>query len=127
MNESSRRNFLQKSTLVALGTTASISGLAFGETTAESDLKVVDRKLADLLRTYGRARKMKSNGFEKAKVGSKTVQLPISQVSVEVKDQGAFVQSFEKIADFSERVFVEGNKVSFASGDRYFVIDNHVA
>ena len=127
MNHSTRRNFVQRATLVTLGTAAATNGIALGETPAESELKSVDRELARVLGSYGRTHRMKPDGYEKARVGSKMRRLPVSRLGVEVRDHASFCQSFETLTGLSDRVRVEGNLVSFARDGHYFVIENRVA
>jgi len=127
MNRSTRRMFLRKFALVTLGTGGATSGLALGETEAESTLRGMDGELANVLRSYGRADSMVKAGHQKARVGSKTRRLPVSRLGVEVRDQESFQRSFETLTGLSDRVMVDGNKVSFARDSHYFVIENRVA
>ena len=126
MKNSTRRNFLSKSTLLTVGAAAG-ADLALGETEVEHSLKEVDRELARVLRSYGRADVMKAAGYQEVAEGNKTRRLPASQLGVRVRDQASYQASFEKLATISDRVLVKGNTVSFARGGHYFVIENLVA
>jgi hypothetical protein len=127
MNHSTRRSFLQKSALVTLGALATSSGIALGDTPAESQVRSMDAELADVLRTYGRTGQVKEGGFQKVRAGSRSRRLPVSRLKVEVRDQDSFRRSFEQLTELSDRVMVEGNTTHFARGHRYFVIENRVA
>lgn len=125
MKNSTRRNFLSKSSLLTVGAAAG-ADLALGETEVEHSLKGVDRELASVVRSYGRADVMKAAGYQDVAEGNKTRRLPASQLGVRVRDQASYQASFAKLATISERVMVEGNTVRFARGQRYFILENRV-
>ena len=127
MKGTTRRHFLQKSALAGLGIAAVSSGIALGDTEAETILRAVDAELARVLRSYGRTRTMAEAGTQKVVVGSRTCHVPAYHVVVEVRSTEAFCQSFDTLSRFSEPVMVKGNTLKIARGGRYFVIENQTS
>ena len=126
MKGSTRRNFLQKSTLMGLGTAAASWGIAWGETEAETTLRAVDAELAGVLRSYGRMHAMAGGGTQKVVIGSRTCRVPAYHLEVEVRSSEAFCQSFEDLSRLSDLVMVKGNTLKFAREGHYFVIENQI-
>lgn len=126
MKDSTRRNFLRKSTLVGLGTAAATSGFALGETEAETILRGVDAELAGVLRSYGRTRAMAESGSQMVVVGSKSCRLQAFRVGVEVRNPKSFCRSRDAVGRLSDLVMAEGNTLRFAREGRFFVIENRV-
>jgi len=129
MNSSSRRHFLRKSTLLAVGSAAITGGVsAFGGSPSGQSIRSQDPQLADLLQSYGDTQGVKEAGSQRVRVsGSRRRKLPVTQVRVKVRNRDKFLQSFHELAEHCDQVSVNGNTTSFARNGRYFVIENRVA
>ena len=125
MKDFTRRNFVQKSTLVSLGAAAIAGGIALGETDAEVTLRAMDPDLARELRSYGRTRAMQEIGTQKAVVDSKTRVMPAFRVEVGIANP-SFCRSLEALSRLNVLFMAKGNTLRFTRGGRYFVIENRV-
>ena len=126
MNISTRRNFLRKSTLVALGAFAVSGGVALAENEHEASLRAADGELSSILRSYGRTLAMSQEGTRKVRTESGMRKLPVVRLKVRVSDREKLYRSFEQLADLGDRLSVEGNAMSLVRKGHCFVIENQV-
>ena len=130
MKHSTRRHFLQRSTLTGLGAVAAGSGIVTGisnsETDAEATLMELDTEVARVLRSYGRTRTITKSETKRATTGSKTRRLPAFHLEVEVSRAESFRGRLDALGRLSNAVLANGNTLRFERGGRYFVIDHCV-
>ena len=114
MSHSTRRNFLAKTSLAAVGTAAATDA-AFGKTEAESTLQDLDQDVAKIVRSYGRARSAQPAGKS------------TTQIQVHVHDRDALIASFEQLAQVGDGVSVNGNDARVIHNGQVILIHNRVA